>query len=139
MLRSTWKAAAVAVLAFTATVQAAEPAWITESNANAQPMLELLARYAPEAAANLGVDGHDAEIRDLRPNVDQRFEADSRHVGEQLAAKLVAATDPRVKQDLQILIGAERVQRASSELTRKLMLPYFDVPNMLFGSFQALL
>jgi len=139
MLRLIWTAAAVAVMTFTATVQAAEPAWITASNANAQPMLELLARYAPEAAANLGVDGHDAEIRDLRPNVDQRFEADSRVVGEQLAAKLEAATDPRVKQDLQILIAAERDQRASSELTRKLMLPYADVPNMLFGSFQALL
>ncbi len=66
MLRSIWKGAAVAVMAFTATVQAAEPAWIAESNANAQPLLELLARYAPEVAANLGVDGHDAEVQDLQ-------------------------------------------------------------------------
>jgi hypothetical protein len=139
MPKSIWKAAAVAVIAFTANVQAAEPAWIAESNANAGPMLELIAKYAPERAAGLGVDGYDAEIRDLKPNVDQRFEADSRAVGAQLAAKLAAATDPRVKQDLQILIDAERDQRTSNELNRKLMLPYVDVPQMLFGSFQALL
>ncbi len=79
------------------------------------------------------------KFRTFRPNVDQRFESDSRKVGEQLAAQLAAATDPRVRQDLQILMGAQRDQRASSELTRRLMLPYFDVPNMVFGSFQALL
>ena len=139
MPRSTLQAAALAVIAFASTAQAAEPAWVAESNANARPMLELIAKYAPESAASLGVDGYDAAIRDLKPNVDQRFEADSRAVGEQLAAKLATAADPRVKQDLQILIDAERDQRTSNELTRKLMLPYVDVANMLFGSFQALL
>ncbi|MDH4106586.1 MAG: DUF885 domain-containing protein, partial [Gammaproteobacteria bacterium] len=139
MPRSTLQAAALAVIAFTSTAQAAEPAWVAESNANARPMLELIAKYAPESAASLGVDGYDAAIRDLKPNLDQRFEADSRAVAGQLAAKLATATDPRVKQDLQILIDAERDQRTSNELTRKLMLPYVDVANMLFGSFQALL
>jgi uncharacterized protein (DUF885 family) len=139
MPRLILRAAALAVIAFTSTAQAAEPAWVAESNANARPMLELIAKYAPESAANLGVDGYDAAIRDLKPNVDQRFEADSRAVAEQLAAKLATATDPRVKQDLQILIDAERDQRTSSELSRKLMLPYVDVSNMLFRSFQSLL
>lgn len=139
MPRLNWKAAALLVVAFTSNAQAAEPAWVAASNANAQPVLELLARYAPEVAANLGVDGHDAEIRDLKPNVDQRFEADSRVVAEQLVAKLAATTDPKVKQDLQILIDAAHDQRNSSELNRKLILPYVDVANLLFQSFQSLL
>lgn len=139
MLRSIWKAAAVAAVVFATTAQAAEPAWITESNANAQPLLELLAKYVPEAASNWGVDGHDAEVTDLKPGVDQRFEADAERVATALEAKLPTTTDRQVKQDLQILIATARDQKATSELTTRLMLPYVDVPNMLFGSFQALL
>lgn len=121
------------------TAQAAGPGWIEESNANAQPLLELLAKYAPEQAANLGVDGHDADIVDLKAGLDQRFETDSRQVGDALQAKLVGTTDPRVRQDLQILIAAEADQRNTSALNRRLMLPYYDVAGMLFGSFQSLL
>lgn len=131
--------AALACFAVVATSQAAEPAWIAESNANAQPLLELLARYNPEVAANLGVEGHDAEVRDLKPGLDERFEADSKQVGAALEARLAAATDPRVRQDLQILVDAERDQRQSSALNHRLMLPYFDLGGMLFASFQALL
>jgi hypothetical protein len=126
-------------MAWAVGAQAAEPAWIQESNANAQPLLEVLAKYAPEVAANLGVDGHDADVQDLKPGVDERFEADSARVGEALAAKLATATDPRVRQDLQILIAAEHDQRNTSALTRRLMLPYFDLTGTLFGGFRSLL
>ncbi|MGB7739779.1 MAG: DUF885 domain-containing protein [Steroidobacteraceae bacterium] len=143
MLRSIWKAAAVAAVLFATTAQAQQPAqqpaWITESNANAQPLLELLAKYVPEAASNWGVDGHDAEVTDLKPGVDQRFEADAERVATALEAKLPSTTDRQVKQDLQILIATARDQKATSALTTRLMLPYADIPNMLFGSFQALL
>ena len=139
MLKSIARLAAVAFMTVTAAAHAAEPDWVRQSNANAQPLLELMARYAPEVAANLGVDGHDAEIRDLKPGVDARFEADSKVVGDALAAKLAATTDPRVRQDLQILIAAEQDQRHTSVLNRQLMLPYVDLGGMLFGSFQALL
>ena len=139
MLKIIARLAAAAIVTFGSTAQAAEPNWIETSNANAQPLLELLAKYAPESAANLGVDGHDAEISDFKPRADERFEADSQQVGAALAAKLAATTDPRVRQDLQILIAAEQDQRTSSALQRRLMLPYADVPGLLFGSFQSLL
>jgi hypothetical protein len=41
--------------------------WVERSNTNARPLLEIMAKYAPESAAALGVDGFDAEIFDLRP------------------------------------------------------------------------
>ena len=119
--------------------QAAGPAWIDESNANARPLLELMAKYAPEQAANLGVDGHDADVLDLKAGVDQRFEADAQQVTDALQARLAGTTDPHVRQDLQILIDAERDQRQTNALNRRLMLPYYDVAGMLFGSFRTLL
>lgn len=131
--------AALALMAIAGAAQAAEPAWVQESNANARPLLEVLAKYAPEVAANLGVDGYDAEISDLKPGVDERFEADSKRVGEALEARLAATADPRVKQDLQILVTAEHDQRTSNALNHRLMLPYYDLPGRLFGGFQSLL
>jgi hypothetical protein len=50
--------------------------WVARSNANATPLLEVLAKYAPETAAALGVEGFDAEVFDLRPRNAERFEAD---------------------------------------------------------------
>ena len=98
-----------------------------------------MAKYNPETAAALGVDGYDGDVADLKPANDTRFEADSERVAQALEAKLATATDTRVKQDLQILVTAAREQKTTSELARRLMLPYYDVPNLLFSSFQRLL
>jgi len=139
MSRNWLRAVTLLAAGLAGSAQAASPAWIEQSNADAQPLLELLAKYAPEQAASLGVDGHDADVLDLNPGVDQRFEADSKRVGEALQAKLATASDPRLRQDLQILIDAERDQRQTNALNRRLMLPYYDVAGMLFGSFRTLL
>ena len=53
-----------------------EPGWVARSNANATPLLDVLANYQPECAASLGVEGHDAEVFDLKPRYDERLEAD---------------------------------------------------------------
>ncbi len=113
--------------------------WIEESNRNAQLLLEVNARYNPEAAASLGVEGHDAEIIDLGPRNGERFEADATAVERKLDALHAAATDPRVRQDLDILIDAARDQRRTSELSRKYLLPFFDLAQSVFQGFRTLL
>jgi len=132
-----------AVLAATALAFAsfahASPPWVERSNANAAPLLEVIARYSPETAANLGVDGHDADILDLKPGNDERLEADLDRVARELESRLPGTTEAPVRQDLQILIAAARDQQHSSQLNRRLMLPYIDLPQTLFGSFQSLL
>jgi hypothetical protein len=129
---------AVLLLA-TSTFAHAEQDWVERSNANAQPLLEVMAKYAPESAAALGVDGFDDQIFDLRPQFDQRFEADVAQVTRELEARLATEQDPRVRQDLQILIGTARDQQATSELNRRLMLPHVDLAQSLFEGFNALL
>jgi uncharacterized protein (DUF885 family) len=116
-----------------------EVTWVQQSNAAAQPLLEVLARYVPETAASLGVEGHDAEVSDLGPGVDLRLEADLDKVAAAYDAQLAGTTDPRLRQDLQILAGAARDQRNTSQLNRRLMLPFLDLPQQLFQSFDALL
>ena len=48
-------------------------------------------------------------------------------------------TDARVKQDLDILIGAAKDRRTSSQVNREHMLPFFDVPQAIFSGFQNLI
>jgi hypothetical protein len=129
----------VLALAPLAAVSADDATWVEQSNRNAAPLLEIIARYTPEAAASLGVDGHDADIIDLKPDVGARTEADLDKVAADYDALLAGTTDPRLQQDLKILAGAARDQANTSRLNRRLMLPFFDLPQMLFGSFDGLL
>jgi hypothetical protein len=131
----------VVVLAFAlpALARADAQDWVARSNANAKPFLELIATYRPETASSLGVDGHDAGVIDLKPRVDERLEADLAKVQADLEARLAQETDPRVRADLEILITAARDQRRTSELNRRLIIRYIDLPQLLFGSFNSLL
>jgi uncharacterized protein (DUF885 family) len=113
--------------------------WLAESNANAQPLLEVMARHTPEQAAATGVEGHDADISDLTAGNDTRLEADLAKVAADLEARIPKTSEPRVRQDLQILVQAARDQQHTSELNRRLMLPWFDLTETLYQGFDALL
>ena len=128
-----------ALLLATSALATAEQDWVERSNANAEPLLQVMAKYAPETAAALGVEGFDTEVFDLKPQNDLRFEADAVRIASDLESRLAAEADPRVRQDMQILIDTARDQKATSELNRRLMLPYFDLTQALFQGFNALL
>jgi Bacterial protein of unknown function (DUF885) len=132
--------AAVVIVALAAPAAfAAQPSWIEESNRNAQILLDVMARYNAESAATFGVEGHDSEIFDLKPQFSERQEADIGTAIARLEQLRASAGDPLVRRDLDILIGAARDQKRSLELNRQLMLPFFDVGQAVFSGFQNLL
>ncbi|HEU4691249.1 MAG TPA: DUF885 domain-containing protein, partial [Vicinamibacterales bacterium] len=104
-----------------------------------QVLLEVMARYNAEAAASFGVEGQDGEVFDLKPRVLERQEADLAAAIVKLEGLKTAATDPLVRRDLDILIGAARDRKQSIELNRQLTLPFFDVGQAVFRGFQDLL
>jgi uncharacterized protein (DUF885 family) len=132
-----WFLALVAFVAFPS--WAAESDWVAESNRHAQVLLEILAKYSPESAASLGVEGFDEQIFDLKPGFAERAEADFEAAAQHLERIRAAATDARVQQDLDILIRAAHDQVASSRINRKYLLPYFDVSRSIFSGFQNLI
>jgi hypothetical protein len=132
--------AAVLIVALLAPAAfAAQPSWIEESNRNAQILLDVMARYNAESAATFGVEGHDSEIFDLKPQFSERQEADLGAAITRLEQLRSSASDALVRRDLDILIGAARDQKHSLELNRQLALPFFDVGQAVFGGFQNLL
>src|SRR5277367_1135617 len=95
----------MAALGFaTAAAAATPPDWIVESNKQAAALLQENAKYSPESASSLGVDGYDDGIFDSKPHTVERQEADLDAVASGYERALPTVTDPRVKQDLQILL-----------------------------------
>jgi uncharacterized protein (DUF885 family) len=123
----------LAIAALLTPAVAAEPAWVSQSNANAKLLLELTAKYSPENASQLGVDGYDEQITDFTKDDFAIKEADTRTVIADFRKRLNAEADPRVKQDLEILIGAAEDTLRTSALTRRYFIPFIDLTGMLFG------
>jgi uncharacterized protein (DUF885 family) len=118
------------------TAQAAAPqtpAWVIESNQDAQILLKTLADFSPEQAGQLGVDGLDDQATNLPPDVVARQDAAIDADLAQYKDLLAKATDPRVKQDLQILIGAAEDAKRDNDLQHKYLLNYTDVPQLVFN------
>jgi uncharacterized protein (DUF885 family) len=131
-------AAAVLVLA-AANASAQDKAWIEASNEHAKVLLEVMARYSPERASSTGVEGHDTEVFDLKPRYVERQVADLQAATQKLEQARAGASDPRVKQDLEILVDSARDQVETLQLDQRLMLPYVDLPQAIFSGFQNLI
>lgn len=112
---------------------ATEPAWVTKSNENAKLLLNLQAKYSPESASSLGVDGYDEQITDMSRDLFEATSRDTRAVIAELQKRLKAEKDPKVRQDLEILIGAAEDQLRSAAVNRKYLLPFTDVTQLMFG------
>ena len=119
--------------------RAAAPAWVEKSDRNTQLLLDQLARFSPEGAGRLGIPGLDEQIFDLKPGFRERSREASNKVRAELQRRLAAETDPRVKQDLEILIRTIDDGRRGSDLDQKYELPYFNVTQTVFGGLRALL
>jgi uncharacterized protein (DUF885 family) len=136
-LRALIGALSLAILALPCA--AAEPAWVTKSNANAKLMLNVMAKYAPEGAGALGVDGYDEQITDLSRDNFEPSMKDMRGVIAELEKLLKTETDPRIKQDLEILITSARDQIRTAGLTRKYFMPFNDLTATIFGVVRQML
>lgn len=112
---------------------AAEPAWVTKSNENAKVLLNVLAKYSPEGASNLGVDGYDEQITDMSRDQFEPNNRDLRAAIAELQKRMRSESDPKVKQDLQILIDKAQDSITTNTLQRKYFMPFDDLTGMIFG------
>src|SRR5262245_37453771 len=115
------------------------PAWITRSNANAQLLLDVEAKYSPEAAQQRGMPGFDDSVTQLASDRRARQKADREGALRELQRRLDAEKDPLVGQDLQILIKAAKQTLRGQELNEKYQLPYVNVPAVVFNGLRTLL
>jgi hypothetical protein len=115
------------------------PAWVAKSNRNAQLLIDINARYAPESAGASGAAGLDDRVTVLTADRPERFRADLTAAGKELQSRLASEEDPLVRQDLQILIDSAGRDVRESEITERHMLPYSNVAAMVYGGISSLL
>ena len=113
--------------------------WVKESNQNTKVMIELLAKLQPETASQFGAEGYDDQISDLSPGFVERQLKAIREVHTILTRRFAAESDPRVKQDLEILIKAAADEIKGTELNERLAVPYFSLDKLMFASFRGVL
>jgi uncharacterized protein (DUF885 family) len=130
-------AALAAVPALTAS--AAELAWVAKSNENAKILLQAIAKYAPESASQLGVDGFDDKITDLSHDHFEDIQADRRAALADLQGRLKTETEPKIRQDLEILIDSAKDNMSSEALQRRYFFPFNDCSRRIFGVVQRTL
>jgi len=83
---------------------------IPRSNQNAQLLLDVQAKFAPELAARTGVSGIDDRISDFTPGRRQRQRQAIHQAVSALEDRQKGERDPNVNEDLAILIEAGRRQ-----------------------------
>lgn len=129
----------LSLVALAAWAPASAETWVERSDKNTQVLLDVLARQSPEGAGQLGIPGLDEEIFDLKPGFVERSREQIRQAADTLRQRLAAEKDPKVRQDLEILILATEDQLQGSELGEKYNLPYFDVTSAVFQGIRSLL
>ncbi|MDH4069089.1 MAG: DUF885 domain-containing protein, partial [Ignavibacteria bacterium] len=140
MMRSVCLAAMTGLYVLTGTAgQPGSPSWVDRSNENAGILLEVMARFNPETAGQLGVDGYDDQTIDLRPDLDQRSRAATGEALTVLRERLEAESDPAVLQDLAILIEAAEDDIRGTDLYAAYQLPYYNVARIAFSGIRSLL
>jgi uncharacterized protein (DUF885 family) len=113
--------------------------WIARSNADAQALLDITARFSPESATDIGVKGYDEKTADLGPDTDKRQRDALVAARAKYAQRLAEEKDPNVHQDLQILIKQIDGSIKGLDLNDKYMLPWYDAGQIVFsGEFSLL-
>lgn len=113
--------------------------WIKRSNEYAQILLKVEAKYGPEFAGQVGLEGLDDQVSQFPSNLRELRKADDKAAMEQLQKLLATEKDPLVREDLQIMVKAAEQGRRGTELNEKYDMPYFNVSQLVFLGLRALL
>src|SRR5712691_12560566 len=126
-------------LCFPLAAPAADRSWIESSDRSSAIVIEMEGAFHPEFASEFGVDRFDAAVLDLNAENAKRYDDAAGRVLDLLSARRKTESDPRVRQDLDILIDAVERKRHTSALEYRLLIPYFDLPRHIFQGLQVLL
>ena len=125
--------------AATAATPSAQSEWIQRSNAIAEVLLGVQARFSPELASRYGVERVDDQIVDLKPGHGERYRAALREAITTIETRGGGETDARVRRDVAILVKAARLYIKDSEVREANEVPYYNPTEIVFSSMQGLL
>jgi uncharacterized protein (DUF885 family) len=129
----------VSALMLVTAASAATPDWIVRSNAIARPVLEAEAKFSPEQASFRGLDAFDTEVADAGPGAYERRLAAMQAQVASLERTREGESDARVKQDIDIMIGAIGRDLGAARAEHAHLVDYLDAMQVASGGLQVLL
>ncbi len=115
-------------------VRAAELPWVSRSNENSKLLLNVLAKWSPEDASQLGVEGYDTAISDFTRDTFDTKAGDLRGAAAEFRRRHATEADVKVRQDLEILVAAAEDQLSAETLDHKYFFPFIDATSLVFGA-----
>ena len=91
-------------LAMSQNPPAEDRSWITKSNSYTQQLIDVSNRHSPEQASAEGLSAYDTKISVLTQADEDQERAETEVVLKRLKASLQTEKDPRVLEDIHILI-----------------------------------
>lgn len=120
-------------------LEQAEPEWLARSNEIAYQVLEMSAHFVPEFSGQQGIEGLDEDIFDLGDNLYERQQAIEEEKLVFLESKLQGEEDPRVIQDIEIMMKATRDNIESNRINYERVTPYGNLAGIVFFGLNGLL
>ncbi|WP_115719410.1 DUF885 domain-containing protein [Gallaecimonas mangrovi] len=120
-------------------VLAAQPAWVEQSNQYATKVLTKLASFDPERGSELGIEKYDTQVTQLGLGVEKKELSAIADMVKSLSVAKQKETDPKVSQDLDIMISFLKQKESSIKVHEQYQLPFYDVGQDVFTGLQTLL
>ena len=114
-------------------------AWIVKSDSYTQLLLDVNNKHSPESASAEGLSEYDKEISKLTREDELLARHETEAALEKIKAAAASETDPRVKQDLEILIHTTELGFRSQDYSLAHDVPFLNAPELVFSGLQALL
>lgn len=128
-----------ALLSFAALAGAETPAWVERSNRIAVEVLRDRGQVFPEGPSSAGQEEFDTAVADFGPNLFERSLAQTEKRLAALRALRAAETDPKVRQDLDILIASREQVIETARLERRVLINYVAAPGIVNFGLSSLL
>ncbi len=113
--------------------------WIGRSNTYTQQLIDVSNRHSPEGASAEGLAAYDTKISVLTQADEDQERAETEIVLKRLTASLATEKDPRVLQDVRILIHATDYSFRREDYDRAHTVPFLNASEVVFSGLQALL
>lgn len=114
-------------------------AWIAASNKNAQILLDVMAKFAPEGAGQSGVSGLDQEVSKIGDEAVKEAQTAVKAALSTLQERAKTEQHPMIRQDLEILMRSARNNLRAGQINQERMVPYINVTTLVFGGMRSLL
>jgi hypothetical protein len=118
---------------------APDRAWILRSDKYTQLLLDIQSRHSPEGASYQGLVQYDEAISKLTREDEDIARRETEAALAQIKSAAATEKDPRVVQDLQILIHSTELSFRSDDYSNAHVVPFINAPELVFSGLKGLL